>query len=140
MRPYVVVAADFIRTGGMDRANFALARHLARRGHEAHLVSFRVAPELAAEPNVRVHLAPLPWGKHTLGGPFLGSLAVAEALRAGAGAEVVANGGNCLLPGAVNWVHYVHAADAKVRPRLGARKVIAQGTERIALRRARLVL
>jgi len=140
MRPYVVVAADFIRTGGMDRANFALARHLARRGHETRLVSFSVAPELAAEANVRVHLARRPWGKHTLGGPFLGSLAVAAALRAGPGAQVIANGGNCFMPGAVNWVHYVHAADADIRRLHGARKLIARATERIALAKARLVL
>jgi glycosyltransferase involved in cell wall biosynthesis len=139
-RPYVIVAADFIRTGGMDRANYALARHLARHGHETHLVSFSVAPDLAAEPNVRVHIAPRPAGKHTLGGPFLGSLAIAESLRAGSGAQLIANGGNCLVPGAVNWVHWVAAAYARVRTKRSVRNLIGQTTERLAIRRARLVL
>ena len=139
-RPYVIVAPDFVLTGGMDRANYALARHLARRGHETHVVSFRVAPELAAEPNVRAHLAPLPWGKYTLGGPFLGTLAIARARLAGSGAELIANGGNCPAPGAVNWVHYVHAADVKARHDLGPKNAIMRATERIALRSARLLL
>ncbi len=139
-RPYVIVAADFIRTGGMDRANHALARNLARRGHETHLVSFRVAADLVAEPNVRVHLAPRPMGRHLLGAPLLGALAAAQSLRAGSGSELIANGGNCFKPHAVNWVHYVHAADAAVRGALGPKNWIAQTTERIALRGARLVL
>jgi glycosyltransferase involved in cell wall biosynthesis len=141
-RPYVIVAADFIRTGGMDRANYALARHLARRGHETHLVSYRVAHDLAGEPNVRVHLAPRPGGSNFLGGPLLGSLAMGEVarrrLRRG---EAVVNGGNCPLPGTVNWVHYVHAADAFVRgSELGVKNKIARATEKVALHGARLVL
>jgi glycosyltransferase involved in cell wall biosynthesis len=67
-------------------------------------------------------------------------LAVAERLRAGSSAELIANGGNCLMPGAVNWVHYVHAADAAARGALGPKSRIAQTAERIALRSARLIL
>jgi glycosyltransferase involved in cell wall biosynthesis len=147
-RPYVIVAPDFVQTGGMDRANYALACHLARNGHETHLVSFRVAPELAAESNVRVHLARRPGGKNSLGGPFLGARGAIEALRAGSRfessastAQLIANGGNCLLPGAANWVHYVHAADARARRGgLRVKNLVAQTTERIALRGARIVL
>ena len=140
-RPYVIVAPDFVLTGGMDRANYALAQYLARRGHETPLASFQIAPELAAEPNVRAHVAPLPWGKKTLGGPFLGALGIAQSLTTGPDAELIVNGGNCPYPGAVNWVHYVHAADAHVRRGdLGPKNAIARATERIALGKARLVL
>ena len=140
-QPYAIVAADFIRTGGMDRANHALAQHLARTGHPTHVVSFRVADDLAAEPNVHVHLAPRPWKKVLLGAPFLGALGLLEALRLGRDARVIVNGGNCPVPGAVNWVHYVHAAEAAVRPRISRRRsVIPRSTERVALRGARLVI
>jgi glycosyltransferase involved in cell wall biosynthesis len=139
--PYAIVAADFIRTGGMDRANHALAQHLARSGHETHVVSFRVADDLAAEPNVHVHLAPRPWKRVLLGAPFLGALGLLEARRLGPTARVIVNGGNCPVPDAVNWVHYVHAAEAAVRPRISKRRsFIPRSTERVALSRARLVV
>jgi glycosyltransferase involved in cell wall biosynthesis len=141
MPGYAIVAADFIRTGGMDRANHALAQHLARTGHETHVVSFRVAADLAAEPNIHVHLAPRPWKRVLLGAPFLGALGLLEARRLGPSARVIVNGGNCPVPGAVNWVHYVHAAEAAVRPRISRRRsFIPRSTERIALAKARLVI
>jgi len=31
-RPYLLVAGDFVQTGGMDVANHALARYLLRQG------------------------------------------------------------------------------------------------------------
>ena len=44
MKPYLIVTGDFVKTGGMDRANYALARYVAERGAETHLVAYRVAP------------------------------------------------------------------------------------------------
>jgi hypothetical protein len=54
MKSYLLVTGDFVRTGGMDRANFALADYLARQGEQVHLVAYRVAPELLAYPNVTI--------------------------------------------------------------------------------------
>jgi glycosyltransferase involved in cell wall biosynthesis len=141
-RPYVVVTGDFTTLGGMDRANYAVARHLARTGHETHLVAFRVAPELASEPNVHAHVVPRPRGRHLLGAPLLGSRGILEALRRRReGAEVIVNGGNCFAPDAVNWVHYVHAAAGSSRGRSARPQAwLARATERVGIRGARLVL
>jgi glycosyltransferase involved in cell wall biosynthesis len=110
-----LVASDFVQTGGMDRANYALASYLARAGHPVTLVSHRVAPDLAAMPTARVWLVRKPMGSNFLGQWPLARAGVA-ASRATLGATVVVNGGNCILPD-VNWVHYVHAA---YRPRIAA--------------------
>jgi glycosyltransferase involved in cell wall biosynthesis len=110
MRPYLLVSGDFVRTGGMDMANFSLARYLAERGHEVHLVAHRVAEELAGLPNVRVHRSPKPLRSYLLGETFLDRMGRYWAARLESrGGRVVVNGGNCLWK-ASNWVHYVHAA------------------------------
>src|SRR4051812_42065484 len=111
MPAYVLVSGDFVKTGGMDRANYALAAYLAGRGDEVHLVSCRVAPELLAKENVRFHPVPKPLGSYLLAEPFLDRIGrkVAAPL-ARRGAHVVVNGGNCGVEGSANWVHYVHAA------------------------------
>ena len=108
---WLIVSGDFTPWGGMDRANHALASYLAgREGAEVHLVSHRVADDLATLPNVRVHGVRRPWGKHLLGAPLLAREGRRQALRlASRGARVVVNGGNCRWDD-VNWVHYVHAA------------------------------
>jgi glycosyltransferase involved in cell wall biosynthesis len=110
MRPFTIVAGDFVRTGGMDRANFALAEFLAKAGSEVHLVGHRVSAELAACPNVAFHRVPKPFNSYSLGVPLLAAAgwvhARSVARRRGA---VVVNGGNCVFPD-INWVHYVHAA------------------------------
>ncbi|HEX2080256.1 MAG TPA: hypothetical protein VHG08_21315, partial [Longimicrobium sp.] len=108
----MIVAGDFVRTGGMDAANHALAGFLARSGTETHLVAHRVADDLASEPNVRFHPVPRPLGSHTLGFPLLDRAGrrVARAL-AGRDPVVLANGGNCRAGNAA-WLHYVHAAYA----------------------------
>ncbi|HEV3050188.1 MAG TPA: hypothetical protein VGX50_07765, partial [Longimicrobium sp.] len=62
MRPWVLVAGDFVRTGGMDAANHALAAYLARQGRETHLVAHRVSDDLRALSAIRVHLVPRPLG------------------------------------------------------------------------------
>lgn len=146
MRQVAIVAGDFVRTGGMDAANYALASYLARAGRTVHLVSYRVARELAALGDVRFHRVPR-FGAYALGAPFLGGFGLAIAAGvAGTGGVVVVNGGNCPFP-AINWVHYVHAAyrpdvagpaprRAKVRVVHGLNSV----TERVALRSARVVV
>jgi glycosyltransferase involved in cell wall biosynthesis len=147
MRPYTLIAGDFVATGGMDRANLALARHLAQRGHPVRLVAHRVADELRALPNVRFIPVPKPAGAYLLGEPLLDAAGRLWALRTLAeGGEVVANGGNCTVP-AVNWIHYVHGAYASEATGTPLRQLKARVsqhyyryTERRAVRRARLVI
>jgi glycosyltransferase involved in cell wall biosynthesis len=107
---WVLVAGDFHRAGGMDRANAELATYLCSAGVAVHLVSYRVDPELAANPNVRVHLARRIAGAHSLSRRRLDRLgrAVANCVIAQTpGARVLVNGANCEWPD-INWVHYVH--------------------------------
>ncbi|MDB4947853.1 MAG: glycosyl transferase family 1 [Gemmatimonadetes bacterium] len=144
MKPYVIVAGDFVTTGGMDAANHALAMGLAQRGREVHVVAHRAADDLLARPEVTFHRVPRPMRSHRLGMPLLDHvgrrLARAIARR---GAHVVANGGSCAA-GDVVWLHYVHAAypadDSGLRTLLplGPRRFRAD--ELRAVRRARLVI
>jgi glycosyltransferase involved in cell wall biosynthesis len=147
MRPYTLIAGDFVSTGGMDRANLALASYLARQGGPVRLVAHRVADELLGFANVRFVRVPKPAGAYMLGEPLLDAVGRLWALRTLAeGGEVLANGGNCAVP-AANWVHYVHGAyvsestgsllrrlKGKVSHRLYLRG------ERQALRRARVII
>jgi glycosyltransferase involved in cell wall biosynthesis len=140
--PWLIVTGVFAPNGGQDRANLALAEHVAGLGRETHVVAFRVAPELAALPNVRVHRVPQVLGRYALSVPLLGSRGIVESLRLGGGARVVVNGGNCLAPRAIDWVHYVHAADL-ASGRRGihrAKNAVARSTEKVALSSARLVI
>src|SRR3954470_10401639 len=112
MKPWLIVTGDFVKTGGMDVANHALASYLARNGHEVHLVAHRVADDLRRLPNVHVHEARKPLDSYYLGRKYLDRLGRRWAGRiADRGGRVVVNGGNCRW-GDVNWVHYVHAAYA----------------------------
>lgn len=147
MTPLVLVSGDFVMTGGMDRANYALADYLAHRGHPVHLVAHRVAETLRQHPAVTWHRVPKVFGSYFLSEPLLNRVGWrwGRWLKKQSG-RVVANGGNCGF-GDVNWVHYVHAA---YRPlsRLGLlhrfKNVLTQRTalaaEKIALRAARLVI
>ena len=145
-RPFVIVAGDFVTTGGMDVANHGLAMGLARRGREVHLVAHRVADDLACEPNVTVHPVPRPRGSHVLGFPLLDRAGrrVANRLK-DQRPHVVANGGNCRA-GNVVWLHYVHAAAAPPQAGLvrGAANHLLRrrfmADEKAAIRRARLVI
>lgn len=148
-RLFVLVSGDFVKTGGMDRANYALAWHLSGRGHDVRLVAHRVDPDLAARPGVTFRRVPKPLGSYLLGEPLLRRYGRHEARRyAPRGARVVVNGGNCDWAD-VNWVHYVHAAWTP-RPAAGAgglrrAKValthrLALAAERSSLRRARVVV
>ena len=110
MATYVLVSGDFVKTGGMDRANYALAAYLASRGDEVHLAAHRVAPDLLALPNVAWHRAAKPLNSYLVAAPILDRLGrrVAKRIAAGGG-RVVVNGANCAFDD-INWVHYVHAA------------------------------
>lgn len=145
MRPWVVVAGDFVRTGGMDAANLALAAHLARAGRRVHVVAHRADEALVAAPGVTFHRVPRPLGSHRLGFPLLDRAGrrVAASL---AEPVVVANGGNCGA-GSVAWLHYVHAAYAPETGGSPLRRVLARfdrakamRDERDAVRRARVVV
>lgn len=109
-RPYLIVAADLVETGGMDVANHGLASYLADQGHEIHLVTHRAADDLVSRSNVVVHHAPKPAGSYLLGEPLLDWIGRFWAPKITArGGRVVVNGGNCQWAD-INWVHYVHAA------------------------------
>ncbi|MCP3144163.1 glycosyltransferase [Pyxidicoccus xibeiensis] len=146
-RPYTLIAGDFVATGGMDRANLALALWLAKQGGPVRLVAHRVADELLGYPNVRFVHVPKPGNAYLLGEPLLDAVGRAWALRTRAeGGRVLANGGNCPVP-AANWVHYVHGAYVsrpvggvlrQVKGRL-SHQLYLRG-ERQALRRARVII
>lgn len=146
-RPYTLIAGDFVDTGGMDRANLALALWLAKQGHPVRLVAHRVAEVLLRHPNVRFVRVPKPANAYLLGEPLLSAVGRAWALRTRAeGGRVVANGGNCPVASA-NWVHYVHGAYTS-EPSGGALRQLKGHvshryyvrSERQALRRARVII
>src|SRR5689334_6451407 len=110
MNTYLLITGDFVKTGGMDRANFALASYLARRGDEVHLVAFRADEELLAMSNVIFHRVRKPLRSYTLALPLLDRAGRRWAQQIAArGGRVIVNGGSAQW-GDVNWVHYVHAA------------------------------
>ena len=147
MPPYLLIAGDFVKTGGMDRSNYALASYLAENGVQTHLVTHRTEPELARHPNVTVHRVPKLARSYVLAAPLLDRIGRVWARRITArGGKVVANGGNCIL-GDVNWVHYVHAAYRREtssgvahRIRLELANQFARTVEQQALRGARTII
>jgi glycosyltransferase involved in cell wall biosynthesis len=95
----------------MDRANFALASYLARRGHDVHLVAYRAGSELLQRPNLTLHRVPKPLNSYLLGHLLLSLAGRRWASRIGGrGCRVVVNGGNCRW-GDVNWLHYLGVLD-----------------------------
>ncbi|WP_233582600.1 glycosyltransferase family 4 protein [Corallococcus sp. CA053C] len=147
MRPYTLITGDFVSTGGMDRANLALADWLARQGGPVRLVAYRVEDSLLRYPNVRFIRVPKPANAYLLGEPLLAAVGRFWAARTLAeGGQVVANGGNCEVP-AANWVHYVHGAHTpepvggplrKWKGRVSHRVYLRR--EQRALRRARIII
>lgn len=108
--PYLIVTGDFVKTGGMDKANYALADYLARCGNEVHLVAHRVDPQLLIYPNVIFHRVPKLARSYFLSAPLLdwmGRWHAAKILKTKG--RVVVNGGSCVWRG-INWVHCVHPA------------------------------
>jgi glycosyltransferase involved in cell wall biosynthesis len=145
--PVVLVSGDFVRTGGMDRANFALGAYLLARGREVHFVSHRVDEALRSQPRAAFHRVAKPLDSYLLGEPLLRRAGARWARRlARRGARVVVNGGNCDW-GDVNWVHYVHAAWSP-EPAVGVLRRAkrawshrgALAAERASLRKARVVI
>lgn len=144
--PWLLVAGDFTPFGGMDSANYALARYLAKRG-SLHLVAHRVSTDLAEQPSVTVHRVRRPLGWHFLGGSLLSQAGrhTWQTLSRG-GVRTIVNGGNCPL-GVANWLHYLHAAHQpetsgslvrRSKTRLMRKRNLA--AERIALREASIVI
>jgi glycosyltransferase involved in cell wall biosynthesis len=147
MKPYLLVSGDFVHTGGMDMANFALARYLAEAGNEVHLVAHTVAKDLIERPNVIFHRVPKIANSYMLGGPLVDHKGRGLAAQIKArGGRVIVNGGNCQF-GDINWVHYVHAA---YKPYFGKHSLRsfksylthsrALANERNALQSARIVI
>jgi len=117
-REWVLVAGDFHRAGGMDRANAELAAYLCSIGATVHLVSFRVDADLAAHPNVHVHRATRVAGAHSLARhrlDRLGRAVAAEVSARSPDARVLVNGVNCDWPD-LNWVHFVHREWLRMQP------------------------
>jgi glycosyltransferase involved in cell wall biosynthesis len=147
-QPFLLVSGDFVKTGGMDRANHAMASHLASQGREVHIVAFRIDDELRRTPGVVFHRVPKPGGSYTLALPLLDRLGRrwAKRLTNECGARVIVNGGCCRW-GDVNWVHYVHAAH-RPQVRHGLPRWLATSwnhhrwviDERLALTQARIVI
>lgn len=143
MRPWLLVAGDFVASGGMDTANHALARHLGRTSRAVHLVAHRASADLLALPSVSLHRVIRPLGSHRLGEPLLRRAAAGWQRRLNA--RTIANGGN-VDAGDVTWVHYVHAAfEPRAAGALNVARVAANhrryaAEERRALQRARLVI
>src|SRR5579862_10058160 len=140
MKPYLIVTGDFVKTGGMDRANYALARYLADCGGETHLVAYRVDPELAERPNVIVHRVPKLIGSYLASGMMLSRAGRRWAGTVSArGGTVVVNGGNCRW-GDINWVHYVHAAFERASSAALLQRVKNRAVHRHSLAQERKVL
>ena len=112
MTSFLLISGDFVKTGGMDRANYALATYLAKSKVETHVVAHRVDPELLEMDSLFFHRVPKPLNSYMAGEPLLDFAGRwwANRLR-DRDVRVVVNGGNCWW-GDVNWVHYVHAAYA----------------------------
>jgi len=110
MKTHLLISGDFVCTGGMDRANFALADYLSRSGDMVHLVGYRASAELTGRENVVFHRVAKIGNSYYASAPLLRRLGKVWSRKLGLrdGLTLV-NGGNCDLP-VVNWVHYVHAA------------------------------
>ena len=108
---WLIVDGDLVQTGGMDIANLRLAQYLAESS-SLHVVAHRVDPVLANRSNVTLQYVKRPFNAHFLGGYLLDRAGrrTARSLQKKSKVNVIVNGGNCCVPDAINWVHYVHAA------------------------------
>ena len=148
MEPWVLIAGGLHRNGGMDRCNWALARHLIQRGNPVHLACHSVEPALK-EKATSVEIVPKPGGSFMLGGLLLARRGREIARRVTSdspGARVLVNGGNCVWPD-INWVHYVHAAwlekgsqPAWLKIKARASRALFSSRERESLSVARIVI
>jgi len=144
---YLLVTGDFVKTGGMDRANFALADYLAKHEKKVTLVGYRVTNELLTYSNVKFHPIPKLANSYLFSSPLLNYMGRFYAQRLAIdGARVIVNGGNCQWSD-VNWVHYAHVA---YRPKVQAglwrrwKNLVADSlflkVEREALQSAKLII
>ena len=110
MKPWLLITSDLLKTGGMDRANYALTEYLLHHKQTVHVVAHQVAPALLQHANLKFHPISKPLGSSFLGEPYLRRAGNQWAQRlADQGGPVVANGGNGLRHD-INWVHYLHAS------------------------------
>ncbi|MFO0907012.1 MAG: glycosyltransferase family 4 protein [Isosphaeraceae bacterium] len=108
---FALVSGDFVKTAGMDRANYALASYLLERGDEVHFASYRVAPDLLEKPGAILHRVRKPMDSYLLAHPILSLRGRKLAARIAArGGRVVVNGGNCPF-GDINWLHHLNTLD-----------------------------
>ena len=148
-RVFEIVIGDFRRTGGMDRANYALAETWLNRGDEVHLVAHR-AGALRDRPDVGAATrVPGRSGSYLLGesaaGPRRPRLARRTAARR---ARVVVNGGNCPVAatstGSTTSTPRGRPRTARGRRDGGSRRRLGpaghRAAERTALGRARLAI
>src|SRR3954463_9506489 len=145
---YLLVSGDLTRFGGMDRANYELAWHLAERVKASvHIVAFRVQEPLADHPNVTWHRVTKLLNSYTLSSDRLNRIGRAVARQLGPDTRVIVNGGNCRWNDVV-WIHALHAAwncrhdHAPLSFRLRERfnKWRARRDERRAVRDSRLII
>lgn len=145
----LLVSGDFRHGGGMDRANYELAWHLAEEaGADVHLVAYHVAEPLASHSRVAWRAVPKPLNSYSLGARLLAGYGRAEArwIEKQEGCTIV-NGGNCIWPG-INWVHAVQQswehrvahAPAHVRLRQWISRSRAVRAEKAALATARMIV
>jgi glycosyltransferase involved in cell wall biosynthesis len=145
---FTIVTGDFVPTGGMDRANFALADYISRQGYDLNLVAHRVDPNLADRATVTVHPVSKPLNSYFLGAPLLShkGVEIGQQSSKNSHSHSIVNGGNCPYPD-INWVHYVHAAYlpdsrtgivANVKKQID-RQIALKG-ERVALQAAKMVI
>ncbi len=141
------MAGDVVKTGGMDRANYALASYLLNRGDELHLAAHHVSADLLSKPNAVFHAVPKPLNSYLLASPLLGYCGSRLGSRIHRrGGRVIVNGGNCRF-GDVNWVHYLNARYQPVTSggwslqlRRGLAWRLYTHEERVALKKARLII
>jgi glycosyltransferase involved in cell wall biosynthesis len=147
IRTFTLVSGDFVKTAGMDRANYALGSYLLDRGDRVHFAAYRLDPKLAGHLNAVFHRVKKPLNSYLLGHPVLSyrgrRLAKSTAAR---GSRVVVNGGNCRF-GDVNWLHHLNVLDLprtsgglqrRVHRHLAYRLYIRE--DRAALRMARQII
>ena len=145
----LLVSGDFKHGGGMDRANYELAWHLAEDvGATVHLVAYHVAEPLASHPKVVWRHVSKPLGSYSLGASLLAKRGrtLARWIEQQGGRTVV-NGGNCAWTD-INWVHAVHKswerrlahAPAHVRIRQWLARENALRAEKRAFGLARIVV
>ncbi len=132
----------------MDIANLRLAQYLADR-FSLHLVTHRTEGTLQSHKSVKINWVARPLNMHLLGTPILDwtGRRVAKQLSREGKIHVVVNGGNCVVPGSINWIHYVHAAYSPQSRGRGLRSIKAKlhrwhslRNERTAVHQSNLII